>query len=44
MSGLLIDLDRTLVDIQTFTDYEAAIANLEERFGDLPGADVPQTY
>jgi len=44
MSGLLIDLDRTLVDLQTFTDYEAALTDLEERFGDLPGADVPATY
>jgi len=44
VSGLLLDLDRTLVDIQTFTDYETAVADLEERFGDLPGADVPQTY
>lgn len=44
MSGLLIDLDRTLVDLQTFTDYEAALADLESSLGDLPGADVPQTY
>ncbi len=44
MSGLLIDLDRTLVDLQTFTDYETAVAELERCFGDLPGADMPQTY
>jgi phosphoglycolate phosphatase-like HAD superfamily hydrolase len=44
MIGLLLDLDRTLVDLQTFTDYEAALTDLEKRFGNLPGADVPATY
>ncbi len=44
MSGPLIDLDRALIDVQTIADLEAAVADLEERFGDLPGAGVPQTY
>ncbi len=44
MRGLLLDLDRTLVDLQTYTDYEAALVDLEERLGDLPGAEVPDTY
>ncbi len=42
--GLLLDLDRTLVDVQSFTDYEAAVADLEARFGELPGSDIPETY
>ena len=45
MRALLLDLDRTLVDVQTFTDYAAAVADLEARFGPLPGSeDVPDTY
>jgi phosphoglycolate phosphatase-like HAD superfamily hydrolase len=45
MRALLLDLDRTLVDVQTFTDYAAAVSALEARFGSLPGSeDVPDTY
>ncbi|MEA2057674.1 MAG: HAD hydrolase-like protein [Actinomycetota bacterium] len=45
MKALLLDLDRTLVDVQTFTDYAAAVSDLEDRFGQLPGSeDVPDTY
>lgn len=45
MKALLLDLDRTLVDVQTFTDYAAAVSDLEDRFGPLPGSeDVPDTY
>jgi len=44
MTVLLLDLDRTLVDVQSFTDYERALADLRERFGELPGAATPETY
>ena len=41
-AGILVDLDRTLVDVQTFTDYEAAVSGLAE---DVLGlvADTPAT-
>jgi len=42
--GLLVDLDRTLVDVQSFTDYGAALVDLETRFGELPSSRVPATY
>jgi phosphoglycolate phosphatase-like HAD superfamily hydrolase len=41
--ALLLDLDRTLVDVQSFTDYEAACGELDEAFGDLPLADMPES-
>ena len=44
MKALLLDLDRTLVDVQSFTDYEASVVDLEARFGELPGSDIPETY
>ena len=40
---LLLDLDRTLVDLQTFTDYAAALADVEALVGTWPDADVPVT-
>jgi phosphoglycolate phosphatase len=45
MRALLLDLDRTLVDVQTYTDYTAAVSELESRFGELPGSPgTPDTY
>lgn len=44
MTVLLLDLDRTLVDVQSYTDYEAAVRALEARFGELPDAAGPETY
>ena len=40
---LLLDLDRTLVDLQSFTDYAAALADVRALIGDWPDADVPDT-
>ncbi len=39
MSAILFDLDRTLVDVQSYTDYGAALADVESLIGmweDLP--------
>lgn len=41
--ALLLDLDRTLVDLQSFTDYAAALADVEALMGTWSGADVPET-
>ncbi|MDH3500299.1 MAG: HAD-IA family hydrolase [Acidimicrobiia bacterium] len=30
-AGLLLDLDRTLVDVQSYTDYDAAVAGLPKK-------------
>lgn len=40
---LLLDLDRTLVDLQSFTDYAAALADVRAIIGEWPDADVPET-
>jgi phosphoglycolate phosphatase-like HAD superfamily hydrolase len=40
---LLLDLDRTLVDLQSFTDYAAALADVQALTGEWPDADVPDT-
>jgi phosphoglycolate phosphatase-like HAD superfamily hydrolase len=40
---LLLDLDRTLVDLQSFTDYPAALADVQALLGEWPDADVPET-
>ena len=40
---LLLDLDRTLVDLQSFTDYAAALADVQALLGEWPDADVPET-
>ena len=41
--ALLLDLDRTLVDVQTFTDYEAAVADVEQAMGRIELVGVPDT-
>jgi HAD superfamily hydrolase (TIGR01509 family) len=43
MNALLLDLDRTLVDVQTFTDYEAAVADVEREMGSIDLVGVPET-
>lgn len=43
MSALLLDLDRTLIDVQTYTDYSAALDEVLEALGEVPEADVPAT-
>lgn len=44
MAGaLLLDLDRTLVDLQTFTDYAAALVDAQAIAGDVGLAQVPET-
>lgn len=40
---LLLDLDRTLVDLQSFTDYATALADVRALVGEWPDADVPET-
>jgi phosphoglycolate phosphatase len=40
---LLLDLDRTLVDLQSFTDYTAALADVRAIVGSWDDADVPDT-
>ena len=42
-TALLLDLDRTLIDLQSFTDYSAALADLQVLLGEWPDADVPDT-
>jgi len=39
--AFLFDLDRTLVDLQSYTDYAAALSDLTALVGDQEGADVP---
>lgn len=41
--ALLLDLDRTLVDLQTYTDYAAALRDVEAIMGSWSLPDVPQT-
>lgn len=41
--ALLLDLDRTLVDLQSFTDYRAALADVQTLVGEWADADVPTT-
>lgn len=40
---LLLDLDRTLVDLQSFTDYATALGDVQALIGEWPDADVPET-
>jgi phosphoglycolate phosphatase-like HAD superfamily hydrolase len=40
---LLVDLDRTLIDLQSYTDYAAALADVEQLIGAWSDADVPDT-
>jgi phosphoglycolate phosphatase-like HAD superfamily hydrolase len=39
--AIIFDLDRTLVDLQSYTDYAAALRDLMALVGEQPGADVP---
>lgn len=41
--ALLLDLDRTLVDLQSFTDYEAALVDVSALLDAWPDASVPAT-
>ncbi len=41
--AVLFDLDRTLIDLQSFTDYTAALNDVERRFDAWDEADVPGT-
>ena len=41
--ALLLDLDRTLVDLQSYTDYSAALADVQALMGDWLPAEVPDT-
>jgi phosphoglycolate phosphatase len=40
--AIIFDLDRTLVDLQSYTDYAAALRDLTALVGEQPGADVPE--
>ncbi len=41
--ALLLDLDRTLVDLQSYTDYAAALRDVEAIVGGWDDTDVPAT-
>ena len=41
--ALLLDLDRTLIDLQSFTDYEAAIDDVRGLVGSWQDVQVPDT-
>lgn len=43
MKALLLDLDRTLIDVQTYTDYQAALEEVTELMGGVSEIDVPAT-
>ena len=43
MKALLLDLDRTLVDVQTFTDYESAVDDVQRALGPVDLIGVPET-
>ena len=43
MKALLLDVDRTLVDLQSFTDYTAANEAVAAEFGAVQLDDVPDT-
>lgn len=43
MRAILFDLDRTLVDLQSATDYAAALADVQTLIGRWESADVPDT-
>ncbi|MGA1215836.1 MAG: HAD family hydrolase [Candidatus Nanopelagicales bacterium] len=42
VSAVIFDLDRTLVDLQSYTDYAAALRDLTVLVGEQQGADVPE--
>lgn len=41
--ALILDLDRTLVDVQTYTDYETAVADVVREMGVVDLVGVPNT-
>ena len=41
--ALILDLDRTLVDVQTYTDYETAVQDVKRVMGDIDLNYVPAT-
>lgn len=41
--AILLDLDRTLVDVQSFTNYEAACAAVDDTLGVIEVSDLPET-
>ncbi len=41
--ALLLDLDRTLVDLQSYTNYAAALADVQELVGEWSDVNVPTT-
>ena len=41
LSVLLLDLDRTLVDLQSYTNYAAALADVQALVGEWSDVDVP---
>ncbi len=43
MHGILFDLDRTLVDVQSYTDYEAALRDVERLVSSWPDPPTPET-
>ena len=43
LKALLLDLDRTLVDLQSFTNYSAALADVQDLVGEWSDVDVPTT-
>lgn len=43
MSAILFDLDRTLIDVQTFTDYSAALTEVEALIGGWDDPPTPPT-
>jgi phosphoglycolate phosphatase len=43
VKALLLDLDRTLIDIQSYTDYAAALVDVTRELGEIPVAEMPAT-
>lgn len=43
MKAVLFDLDRTLVDVQSYTDYAAALADVESMIGSWEDRPTPPT-
>ena len=43
MKAVLFDLDRTLIDLQTYTDYGAALGNVEAMIGSWDDPPAPVT-
>ena len=43
MEAVLFDLDRTLIDLQTYTDYGAALKDVESMIGSWDDPPAPET-